>query len=629
MIELETLGPIRVSVDERAAPSELLWRKHLALLVYLARSPKRTRTRAHLIALLWPDKDAGAARHSLNEALRVIRKATPTGLESDAEQVTIAADAVRLDLDELERRLGEGDWPVAARLVLGEFLEGFELAGAPEFERWLANERHQWNRRSVEALTQLADQQLGRGELTEGLESAQRAARIDPWSEGAISRVMRALALLGHRADALARFEAFASTLTSELGVGVSNELSVLAARIKAQGGGPRRATLAAEDRLRRAPLVGRAAALADLDASWRRASTGGGREVAVIRGLPGHGRSRLLEESAARLALEGAVVLRIRAVPSDRSDPLSGIIALVSAGLAAAPGVAATAPPAVAALAQAAPSWAERFPNAAAPVGEWSLARSFGEAVTMVAAERPVAILIDDAQWLDDDSLAALESLARRGGESPIWIALAVATGSETPALDRIASQLGRDLRGVTVNADALGPAPIGELVRWAFPSYRPDEAERLARRLATDSAGVPLLAIELLNAIAGGMEPGAAAWPAPLRTLDQSLPGDLPSELVAAFRVSFRRLSEGAQAALAALSVLGDRVDERTVAAVAELDLSTARAALDELEWTRWIEAEPRGYGFVARIAKLVVREDMLTAGQRRRLEAMALAR
>src|SRR3989454_11500520 len=51
-----------------------LWRKHLALLVYLARSPRRTRTREHLLGLLWADRDEKQARHSLSEALRVLRR---------------------------------------------------------------------------------------------------------------------------------------------------------------------------------------------------------------------------------------------------------------------------------------------------------------------------------------------------------------------------------------------------------------------------------------------------------------------------------------------------------------------------------------------------------------------------
>ena len=53
MIQCRTLGSIEVSVDGSPAPPELLWRKHLALLVYLARSPRQTRSREHLIGMLW------------------------------------------------------------------------------------------------------------------------------------------------------------------------------------------------------------------------------------------------------------------------------------------------------------------------------------------------------------------------------------------------------------------------------------------------------------------------------------------------------------------------------------------------------------------------------------------------
>jgi hypothetical protein len=46
----------------------------------------------------------------------------------------------------------------------------------------------------------------------------------------------------------------------------------------------------------------------------------------------------------------------------------------------------------------------------------------------------------------------------------------------------------------------------------------------------------------------------------------------------------------------------------------------------ALDELEWHRWLVAEPRGYSFVARLVRRVVERDMLTPGQRRRVLAAA---
>ena len=90
MIACRVLGPVEVTVDGGPAPAELLWRKHLALLIYLARSPHGTRTRVHLASLLWGDKPEEAARHSLNEALRVLRRCCDDAVHSDG-------DTVRLD----------------------------------------------------------------------------------------------------------------------------------------------------------------------------------------------------------------------------------------------------------------------------------------------------------------------------------------------------------------------------------------------------------------------------------------------------------------------------------------------------------------------------------------------------
>ena len=54
--------------------------------------------------------------------------------------------------------------------------------------------------------------------------------------------------------------------------------------------------------------------------------------------------------------------------------------------------------------------------------------------------------------------------------------------------------------------------------------------------------------------------------------------------------------------------------------------LETEDVARALDELEWHRWLVAEPRGYSFVARIVRQVVERDIVTPGQRRRvLEAV----
>src|SRR5256884_263764 len=112
------LGPVQVTVAGADAPPELLWRKHVALLVYLARSPRRRRTREHLVGLLWSDRDEKQARHSLSEALRVFRRALGDDqVQADVDQIGLGADGVTLDCDRFAELYARGDWAGAAALV--------------------------------------------------------------------------------------------------------------------------------------------------------------------------------------------------------------------------------------------------------------------------------------------------------------------------------------------------------------------------------------------------------------------------------------------------------------------------------------------------------------------------------
>jgi predicted ATPase len=100
--------------------------------------------------------------------------------------------------------------------------------------------------------------------------------------------------------------------------------------------------------------------------------------------------------------------------------------------------------------------------------------------------------------------------------------------------------------------------------------------------------------------------------------------VPGDLPDTISAALRIGYRRLSPDAQQVLAAAAVLGGRVSEPILARVTQLAPTRVQAALDELEWQRWLEADGSGYGFVANIAARVIERDMVTKGQRARILA-----
>jgi hypothetical protein len=190
--------------------------------------------------------------------------------------------------------------------------------------------------------------------------------------------------------------------------------------------------------------------------------------------------------------------------------------------------------------------------------------------------------------------------------------------------ALTALLARVGRDTPGATVRLSQLGAEALRAMVRWAMPSWPPDQVERLARRLALDSAGLPLLVVELLDAVAGGLDLSASSgtWPMPLRTLDQTLPGDLPDTITSAIRVSFRRLGPQAQKVAIAAAVLPEPGTPERLARATQLPKGEVEEALDALEWARWLQADGRGYRYVARIVREVVGRDMVTAGQRERL-------
>jgi DNA-binding SARP family transcriptional activator len=625
VIVCRTLGPIEVTVDGAPAPSEMLWRKHLALLVYLARSPRLTRSREHLIGLLWADRTDAAARHSLSEALRVIRRhAGQSAVEVTVGQVGLAEGAVELDVDRLEELAGSGDWIAASDLVAGEFLEGFGVPDATGFEDWLATERELWRRRGVETLVRCAEALVRVGKAREAAAVAARALALEPTSEAALRAALRCLSLAGDRAGALELSDRFHARL-AEMDVQAGEETRAMVERVRRERGVRREARANGADELSvlRPPLGGREEELGRLLDEAARSARSRRCVLLLLEGEGGVGKSRLLDEMLALLRLDGTQVAAARAVEGDREEPWSGVLALARGGLMETAGLGAAPPAALAAFAGLLPDWADRFPGACSS-GGMPLGRALVEAVRAAAEERPVVLAVDDAQWLDRDSALALGAMLRDLRSAPLTLVLATAPYPPRPELDELRSRIGRDLEGAAVRLRRLDRAALRSLAERMLPGYDPISLDRVVRRVATDSAGLPLFAVELLRAVALGLDLGtiAGTWPEPLRTLDQSLPGDLPDAVVAAIRVAFRRLSPAAQRVLVSAAVLGDLASPPVLERALEMPAEELGQALDELEWQRWLVAEPRGYSFAARIVRQVVQRDMLTPGQRRRV-------
>ena len=623
MIECATLGVVRVSVGGGPAPPELLWRKHVALLVYLARSPHRTRTRDHVVELLWGDRPESAGRHSLNEALRIFRKvAGEQALDASGGRLRLAEGAVALDVDQLERLRRSADWAAASALVGGPFLDGFSLPDASSFEDWLGTERRWWAQRSIEALLHWHEQLVGQARPDLAIEAAERATRLDPDSEPVARALMIARSLAGDPVGAMAHYDAFATGTLERLGAGLSAETDALAERIRrgwrTNGKASRPATI------RRAPLIGRDHELRALLECWE-TTVAGKASVLLIEGDTGTGKSRMLEELRQRAVLGGATTALTRAVEADLAHPHSGLIGLAEGGLIRGPGLGAAANSAIAGFARQLPSWADQYPAARAGAAPEPLDTAFSEIISALLGETPVLLGVDDAHWLDRATLLALGAMLRTHAARPVLVVLAFSRDPASEEIDRLRSRVGRDLAGRIVQLTPLPAPALRELAAWALPGYDNDALDRVTRRIAADSGGFPLLAVEMLNAVSLGLElSDTPPWPRPLATLSDTLPADLPDNAVAAVRVGFRRLSKDAQQALASAAVLGARIIEADLGPILGWEHGRLELALDELEWTRWLASDARGYTFLAGLVREIVARDFLTAGQRRRILA-----
>src|SRR5258705_5284277 len=134
-LELQCFGAPNARLDGKAAPPQVLWHKHFALLIYLALSPNRTRARTHLYSLLWPDKPEDQARQSLNTAVSRLR------LDLGADRLTSAGSALTLadralHVDAMQFAAGiRTDSSAPAQVLSGDFLEGVDVGGAPALEQ--------------------------------------------------------------------------------------------------------------------------------------------------------------------------------------------------------------------------------------------------------------------------------------------------------------------------------------------------------------------------------------------------------------------------------------------------------------------------------------------------------------
>jgi DNA-binding SARP family transcriptional activator/TolB-like protein len=241
MIELRTLGALELtSADSRAVGSVLAQPRRAALLCYLALAlPRGFHRRDTLFALFWPEYDADQARHALRQSVYFLRRAlgTKTIVSRGDEELALASEQVCCDVWAFDAAVDQGRAADALALYRGELLAGFHTSAAPDFERWLDEERSRLRQRAGEAAWALAAARERDGDAAGAAEAARSAAALSPTDETALRRLLLLLERLGDRLGAMRAYEAFVWKLEREYELQPSAETQALVARIRAEPG--------------------------------------------------------------------------------------------------------------------------------------------------------------------------------------------------------------------------------------------------------------------------------------------------------------------------------------------------------------------------------------------------------
>jgi DNA-binding SARP family transcriptional activator/predicted ATPase len=607
-LRIRLLGELAVARNGRELPLPPS-KKTRALLAYLAATGK-PQLREQLCGLLWdgPDDPRAQLRWSLSKLRPLLDEGKQRRLHADREHIAFDLTDVEVDLAVVERlaqadpvAMGTEELAALSSRFAGTFLDGLDLPGCYRFHAWCVARREQIQATQVRVVALLIDRLRATPERA--LPHARSLLALDPLAESSHITVVRLLGEMGRTREAMDQYERWRNLVAHELGGKPSREMEaarmglgkIQAVAQPAPAHEKQPPVPAAAHAASRIPLAGRAGELALLAGKLDDAAAGRCREVVLLLGDPGIGKSRLLEELAALARVRGGQVLAGRAFEAEMVRPYGAWLEALRGSGAALTGAAAF--PGTPGRDLPAGLLAGADEN---PIFEEVVERLRG----LASRSPPLLLILDDMQWLDEASVALLHFVVRAVEGLPVLFAGAARAGELTDntkvlrllrALEREGRLLQAPLRPLDAGAIA---ALVGSLAGGADVGA-----------VCAGCEGNPLFALEMARAFARG-EPGVAAT---LRVLiDERL----------------ERLDDHARALLPFAAAMGRSFDPRILARVLDLPAGELSATLGDLERRGVLRAAgPEVYDFSHDLIRQAAYQQL--SEPRRRLCHLQLAR
>jgi hypothetical protein len=493
-------------------------------------------------------------------------------------------------------------------LVVGGFLDGFDIPDSPEFALWKDRKSATLLPLIKAALVQLIDACRRTADVHQIEHLADAMLAIDELSEEAIRAKMEARAFAGDRLTALRVFEDWKLKLAETLGAQPSALVEGMAVRLRRRGW-ERTATsdipTVPTDQWRNRPFVGRFDEYRILYEAWERTKRSRAQHALVL-GDSGVGKTTLVNRLVTAAGLEGAAVSRAQCYDLEGEIPYA-TLGNLSLGLLELPGVSATPPESLAELARYFTDVRRRFPSI--PVAEDShgdtgrlrLTEAFHYALRTIADEHPLILVVDDFHLCDEASLSVIQLLMHRVADQSIMFALVAREGelARSPAAARFRA-----------GAQGLGMEEIEIL-----PLSEEDSNDLLVKLLGPSRVGVDSSLRRAMVRVAGG-------YPMVLELLVQDWEANGSQSLALALDSMTVEFGGAAQApqlygkvldrmifaldastrnVLNVAAVLGHRLNDLQLYSVADLTPGQVMAAMADLVRHRVLRDSGRGLEFV----------------------------
>ncbi len=202
-------------------------RKSLGIIAYLAATSRQHR-RDELATLFWEDIDQSRALANLRQTLVDMKRVLDGEiLQVDRSTMMLSAHpALHVDVRAFNQQLrdyrqsGTVDHLEAmVNAYQGDFMTGFSLPDAPEYDDWQRLETERYRRECLEALDKLARHYQDIGDTDTAIDYAQRLLGMNPLDETVHRLLMRLYVENKQQAEAMTQYMDCVRILRDDLGV--------------------------------------------------------------------------------------------------------------------------------------------------------------------------------------------------------------------------------------------------------------------------------------------------------------------------------------------------------------------------------------------------------------------------